>query len=218
MAQAQEAFIAGTHYQELALEQTQVETDSQIQVQHWFWYGCPSCTLFARELPKLKADDLQWQSYPARLRPHWYFHAKAYHFAIQQENAAELEQALYAALNENGNALSDQEALESWFETQGIEPDLVADRTTSPLLNQKLAKELKLQQKLQIKGVPALVIDGRYLVDASMVKSLDEFLAVTQFLLQQARQDRVQAQAKAESKEVHPSDFGADYSNPLTLQ
>ena len=211
-SKAQGTFQAGTHYLELSSEQAQVETVQPIQVQHWFWYGCPSCALFAQKLPLLQAKDLEWQTYPAQLRNHWYFHAKAYHFASQQDNAAELEQALFETLNQNGQALADQESLQGWFASQGEDADLVADKTTSPLLNQQLAQELALQNKWPIRGVPAVVIDDRYLVDASMVKSLDEFVAVIQFLLQQARQNRVPEQDK-----VTPQELGLATSLPRTV-
>lgn len=197
--------MAGTHYQELSPEQALVETESPIKVLHWFWYGCPSCMLFTQQLEGLNADDLDWQTYPVRLRTHWYFHAKAYHVAAKQENAEALNQELYRTLSQDESALSDQGAVLDWFEQQGVERELVADQMTSPLLNLKLADELALQHKWHIKGVPAVVVDERYLVDASMVNSLEEFVAVIQFLLQQARQNRVLEQAKRVSSSSEPT-------------
>lgn len=189
---AQDPWQEGVHYKDLSPEQAQVTTQGPVQVQHWFWYGCASCTVFARQLPDLKAPDLSWQALPAQLRPNWYFHAKAYYVASTQANAPQLEQALFQTLNEDSTALADQDAVLDWFVARGLSRDEVHHQMTSPLLNQKLKADLALQQKWQIRGVPALVIDNRYLVDAGMVHSLEEFLSVTQFLLQQARQNRAQ--------------------------
>ena len=187
---AEPPILVGQHYIDLAPKQAAPQPLSAVRVDHWFWYGCASCRLFAEKNVAMQAMDVVWHSHPAQLRADWYFHAKAYYLAGQQINAEALQQALFAQINQAPESLITLDELVHWFSEHGLKPEEVEEQLTSPWLNETLRNDRDLQQQWSLRGVPALIIDQRYLVDAGMVSSMEEFIRVGQFLLDKARQQR----------------------------
>ncbi len=183
----------GVHYRQLEKEAAPV-VQGPVEVEQWFWYGCASCAALYPLQSQFPAGDLIWVRRPAQLRYDWYFPAKAYHLVSAMSERESLERELYRTMVQNADALSSEEKLVSWMAQHGVDEDDAQEEITSPLMNQLLAEELTRQRELQLRGVPAVVIDGRYLVDAGMVRSQAEFVDVVRHLIEMARQSRAQEQ------------------------
>ncbi|GGA63371.1 thiol:disulfide interchange protein DsbA [Neiella marina] len=186
-----EPYQAGTHYRQIG--DGQVSTEQAIAVDYWFWLGCASCQVFEQRLAELEAADLQWRQIPAQLRPHWYFHAKAFLVAQQQPQAERLLAGLSQQLVNEPESLTDIDSVVTWFVEQGVDVTSAEQQLLSPLLNEQIDSNLLLQQQLAIRGVPTLVIGNQYLVDAGMVQSVEEFIGVAKYLLDVLRQHREEA-------------------------
>lgn len=189
---AAEPFQAGTHYRVLTTE-LQNTPEQNIELEYWFWFGCASCQLFEQHLVRLQSEDTVWQQIPAQLRDNWYFHAKAYFVAVQQPQAEQLLEQMKLTLAENPTALTDINSLTAWFVEQGVELATVEQQLLSPLLNEQLEQLVEQQQALAIRGVPTLIIGNQYLVDAGMVSSIEQYMAVAEYLLSIIRQQREEA-------------------------
>nr|WP_224745715.1 DsbA family protein [Neiella litorisoli] len=186
-----ESYQAGTHYRQIG--NGQVGQGATIAIDYWFWFGCASCQLFEQRLTQLQSADTEWRHIPAQLRPHWYFHAKAFYLAEQQPQADQLISQLRQQLIDDPQGLSDIDSLIAWFVERGVDVNVAEQQLMSPLLNQQIDANLTKQQHLQIRGVPTVVIGNQYLVDAGMVQSVEEFIGVTQYLLAVLRQHREEA-------------------------
>ncbi len=150
-----------------------------------FWYGCPACTQLEQALPEWQQayPQFSWQHRPVVLRSGWRAHAKAFYIAEQYPDPAQLHQALYAAITESPAAFSSMQAIVDWFGEQGLAVDQVRRYYTSSDINQRLAADEARIQALAVAQVPALVIGGRYLVQASHSGSWDSFAATVRHLL-----------------------------------
>ncbi|MBW8190071.1 DsbA family protein [Neiella marina] len=200
-----ESFQAGTHYRVLVSE-LQNTPEQAIELEYWFWFGCASCQLFNQNLPRLQAEDTAWQQIPAQLRSSWYFHAKGFYVAQQQPQAEQLLAQLEQTLAADPTSLSDIDSLTAWFVEQGVELNTAEQQLLSPLLNEQLEQQVARQQALEIRGVPTLIIGGQYLIDAGMVSSLEEYLAVAEYLLGLVRQQREEAGFAWPDEELLPAE------------
>lgn len=191
-AVAVDAFQVGQDYRVTSQPLSEAVLKSPVKVRQWFWYGCASCASFDEQYSQLKAPDVDWQRIPAQLRLNWYFHAKAFYVTSKLEGAEALDDALFDMLASEPGAISDQKSLIQWLVAQGIDAEAAEREVTSPIVNQQLNADERLQESIELRGVPTLVIDDYYIVDASMVRSLEQYMAVTEFLLVRARQARAE--------------------------
>ena len=96
------------------------------------------------------------------------------------------------AIHEKGLKLIDEKSIQAWAVSQGIEAKKfsVAFNSFGVTGNTKRAEQLTKNSKIQ--GVPAIVVDGRYLVIGKDVKSPDELLILADKVIAKARYERSQ--------------------------
>jgi thiol:disulfide interchange protein DsbA len=77
-----------------------------------------------------------------------------------------------------------------WVTAQGIDAKTFSDAYSSFGVMSKVKRADQLAQAAKIRGVPALVVDGRYLVVGQNVKSHAEMLALTDKIIDKRRAER----------------------------
>lgn len=156
---------------------------SSPEVTVFFWYGCKACQQLSASLNAFQQrhPQLAIRYVPAQLRTNWYWGAKAFYSAQRLPHSNTLHQALYQA---NWQQLTTHKQLSDWFIQQGVPAEQVETVIYSPLLNQQLDKD-NAQYRYPLKGVPSLIVNNQYLIDASMVSDAQQMLDVVGHLLQQ---------------------------------
>lgn len=173
-------FVEGQDYTLLSKPQA-VEKAGKIEVREFFWYGCPHCHALEPHMQtwlKKLPSDVRFVRTPAAMNPVWEVGAKAYFtseaLGIRQYTHIPLFEAHYAAKG----GLSPK-ALSQFFNVHFKVPeDKFKETFDSFPVAQRVAQSKALTQAYgeELAGVPAVVVNGKYLVrgeDAKVPQVID---------------------------------------------
>lgn len=194
LTQAQPA--AGVEYRELATAQP-TDSASKIEVIEFFWYGCPHCYTFEPVLdPWLKKlpKDVNFRRIPAMFNEEYAQGARAYYALEAIGEEARLHKALFDAVH-SGTRLrvGNEAALTEWLAKQGVDTKKFAAAYRSFSVEGKLKRAAQLTQDYKIDGVPAMAVNGQYVVITEKIQSFDHLLAVADYLIAQSRKKDARA-------------------------
>lgn len=169
---------------------------AQIEVLGLFWYGCPHCY---RLEPKLDAwvrklpGDASFRRLPAVLTESWRPAARL-HYTLTSVGALE---TLHLAVFEAEHATRtlqvqsrDPESFADWAARQGISKATWAEAWNSTAVSEQVGHAEELTRPLRRTGVPALLVDGRYVTTGTMAGSPERMLEVADRLIAQVRRER----------------------------
>nr|WP_163501589.1 thiol:disulfide interchange protein DsbA/DsbL [Halomonas socia] len=192
---AAQQVVEGQHYEALdeAVE-TRVDTD-MIEVTEVFWYGCPHCN---RLQPSLNTwleeldDDVAVIHMPATMGGDWNKHAAAYYAAEELGIREDLHADFFDAIHEQGRGLTDDDDIANFFSDYGVSEDEARQALDSFGVRSQVNQAHSRMRAMQLMGVPALVIDGRYVVSPSSAGSLENMPQVADALIDMVREERSQ--------------------------
>ena len=182
---------AGVEYRELSTPQP-TDTAGKIEVIEFFWYGCPHCYNFepaleswVKQLPK----DAQFRRVPAMFNDEYAQAARAYYALEAIGEAERLHMALYDAVHTGSRLrVGNEAALTEWLGKQGVDTKKFAAAYRSFSVEGKLKRAAQLTQAYKIEGVPSMAVNGKYVVVTDNIKSFEQLLAVTDYLVEQSRE------------------------------
>jgi len=188
LAQAQPT--AGVEYRELCAPQP-AESADKIEIIEFFWYGCPHCYNFepviepwAKKLPK----DTQFRRVPAIFNDEWEQGARAYYALEAIGEGPRLHKPLFDAVHTGSRLkVANEAALTEWLGKQGVDTKKFAAAYRSFSVEGKVKRAKQLTQAYKIDGVPAMAVNGKYVVITDNIKSLDQMLAVSDYLIDRSR-------------------------------
>jgi protein dithiol oxidoreductase (disulfide-forming) len=164
--------VPGRDYFDLNPPQA-TESPGKIEVTEFFWYRCPHCyalepqlTSWVKQLPK----DAQFRRVPAIFNDDWAIDARVFYTL---ESIGEVERL-------KGDAFAKWVA--DWAAKQGIDAKKWDETFRSFTVSTKVRRAGQMTQAYKFDGVPALAVQGRYVVSAS-----NSMLAVTDYLIGQSR-------------------------------
>ncbi|MCW4151964.1 thiol:disulfide interchange protein DsbA/DsbL [Halomonas sp. 18H] len=173
---------------------THVE-DSQIAVTEAFWYGCPHCydleeplNAWVEELP----EDVVFERMPATMGGAWNQHAMAFYAAQELGIQEELHSDFFTAIHEEGRQLTEPEAIADFFSGYGVSQDEALKALDSFGVKSQVNQAHARMRNMQLMGVPALVVDGRYLVTSSLAGSLDNMPKIAEALVDKVRAEQAE--------------------------
>ena len=101
-----------------------------------------------------------------------------------------LDSAVFNAIHEKGLKLIDDKSILEWATAQGLDAKKFSDAYSSFGVVSKVKRADQMAQASKIRGVPALVVDGRYLVTGQEIKSHADQLALTDKVIDKTRSER----------------------------
>ena len=171
-------FVAGQDYQVLA-KPVKVEMPGKIEVREFFWYGCGHCyTLephmqtWLKQLPK----DIRFVRTPAAMNPLWEQAARAYYVseALGVRQKAHLQ--LFHDIHAKQKPILEQAQLAKFYTRYGISEAKFNSTYKSFAITSKIAQAQDLAKRYQLSGVPAVTVNGKYIVqgeDAKVTQVVD---------------------------------------------
>lgn len=197
-AQAAIAAEWGKDYSPISPPQP-VETGKNIEVLEIFYYGCPHCfhlepliTPWVKRLPK----DVTFRRMPGIFHDSWLPLAKAYYALEATKELDRLHLELFKAFHEKKADLKTDEAIIDWAAKQGADRNKFSNAFNSFAVQNKALRAKQLTKSYGITGVPALIVDGKFLTSASMTGSHEAMMPVLDQLIVQARQERATGKKK----------------------
>ena len=192
-APAQAQLVAGRDYTVIEPPQP-TDNPSTIEVVEFFSYACPHCSdlnpLVKKWAAKLPAD-VAFKRVPVSFNsPFYQLMAKLFYTLDAIGEMERLDAAAFDAIHVKGLKLIDDKSIQERAVSQGVDAKKFSDAFKSFSTDSNVKRADQLSRAAKIPGVPALVVDGRYLVVGKNVKNHDELLALTEKVIDKARTER----------------------------
>jgi len=165
---------------------------SKIEVTEIFWYGCPHCyTLepLVNAWKKDMASDIDFKYLPAVFGRGWLAHAKAFHIADLLGIESELRADLFNAIHVERRNLNSEDALADFFANYGVSENEFRKQYDSFAVNSRLSQADAKIRAYGARGVPGIIVNGKYLVSAQTANGNENIFNVVNFLVEKERQN-----------------------------
>lgn len=173
VALAAQSFDEGIDYRVVA-DPARAEAGEDVEVLELFWYGCPHCYQLEPHIDRWLEDKpagVTFRRLPAAASPRWVPHAKAY-FAAEQIGALDqLHVPLFKALHDQRRKIFTEEQIIAFAAEQGIDEDAFRAAYNSFPVDMQVRKAADLVRRYNIDGVPAMVVNGKYVTSATQTGS-----------------------------------------------
>ena len=139
----------------------------KIVVREFFWYGCPHCFRLEPHMQtwlKTMPKDVTFVRTPAAMNPVWEGNARGYFVSEALGVRQKVHLALFHAIHEGGQQIFDQASQAKFYARYGIPEAKFNSMFNSFPITAKVAESNKLAQQYQLSGVPAVVVNGKYVV------------------------------------------------------
>jgi thiol:disulfide interchange protein DsbA len=185
--------VEGRDFQRLQLAQP-TSDPKKVVVTEFFSYQCPHCYSFAQPFAawaRKVAPDVLVERVPVALgRPSWEPAARAYLAFASMQLLPRMDDATFDAIHRQGMRLDSEQALVQWVGTQRIDAKEFAALYRSFGLQAQWKVADARARAHQIPSIPAIVIDGRYLVAIEDNGGFQAQLAVVDELIARARREK----------------------------
>ncbi len=173
-------FEEGKDYVRLS---TPVPTDTpdKIEVVEMFWYGCPHCFDLepsVREWLKHKPDNVVFVRIPVAFGANWEPGARAYYAAEALGVLDQIHQPLFDAIHREKRKLNNEDELAAFFAEHGVDQDAFRKAYSSFQTETQLRRGNQLAQRYGVRGVPAVIVNGKYDVRSPRMFEVVDFLIV----------------------------------------
>jgi len=170
------------------------DNPASIEVIEFFSYGCPHCSDLHTPISKWAARlpaDVTFKRVPVGFgNPYYQNLAKLYYALEAIGELQKLDSSVFHAIHEKGLKLIDDKSILEWVTAQGVDAKKFSDAYNSFGVVSKTKRADQMVQASKIRGVPSLVVDGRYLVATQNIKTQADLLAQTDKVIDKARSER----------------------------
>jgi thiol:disulfide interchange protein DsbA len=182
---AQQAYVEGVDYKVIS-PVVKTSDSSQVVVTEVFWYGCPHCFRlepyiehWAKKIP----DGVIFEQVPSVLNSSWSTHARAFYAFELMGVQKQLHQTLFDAMHVKRKRLNSIDQLADFVAEQGLDEQLFRDSYTSFPVDTQIRKNSQNEKRYGHNGVPAIVVNGKYLASGSMAGSNDRLIKIIDYLV-----------------------------------
>jgi thiol:disulfide interchange protein DsbA len=179
------SFEEGIQYTKLSHPQPTVDAD-KIEVVELFWYGCPHCHKFqpyVEKWLKTKPDNVSYVRMPAILREDWSLHARAFYTAEILGALDRIHTPLFDAIHNDKRHLFTENKLMEFFQEHGVSNDDFRNTFHSFAVDSKVRRARQMTRRYQVRGTPAVVVNGKYLTGPGMANGFDNMIKVIDYLV-----------------------------------
>jgi len=171
-------------------------TDSpgKVEVTEFFWYRCPHCYNlepvledWLKKLPR----DVQFRRVPAIFDNEWALDARIFYTLEATGDLARVHKGLFDAIHQQGGVRQRGEAymkwVADWLGKHGVDMAKYNAALRSFTVENRLKRSVQMTQAYKIDGVPAIAVQGRWVVSATATGDRQAMLNVTDYLIGEAR-------------------------------
>lgn len=180
------AVEAGKDYVEIPPQP--VETRSKVEVIEFFWYRCPHCAdlehdlqAWVKKLPK----NVQFKRQATALNDGWLPLTRAYYALEALGLVDRLHAEVFRAIHSQGIDLNDPDTFFEWAEGKGVDRKRLENAYKSFAVATKVARARQVARNYRLNGVPAFVVNGRYVTSAYITGGHPQLFAALDGLIAQ---------------------------------
>ncbi|HVT36923.1 MAG TPA: thiol:disulfide interchange protein DsbA/DsbL, partial [Nevskiaceae bacterium] len=147
--------------------------NAHVVVEEFFWYGCPHCYAFEPLLNDWlakKPADVDFVRVPNTLgRAEGLLHSKLY-YALEELNLLpKLHGAVFQAIHDERRPMSTEADLQAFVTDKGgVMPDVFSAAFNGNSVDAKVRRAESLARTYGVASTPTLVVDGRWMLNATM--------------------------------------------------
>ena len=184
-----ETFREGVDY-ELLQQPGKVDVPGKIEVREFFSFSCPHCfhlERFTSEWKPKQAEDVNFVMTPAAMRKDWEPLAHAYYVAEALGKLDTIKPELFDAIHVKKRQVFTQSEIAGFFKGYGVSEDDFNKLYHSFSVRVKVRQATALAKTYRLRGVPAVVVNAKYLVKTQSGKTFADMLEVVDFLVAKER-------------------------------
>jgi len=185
--------VEGKDYVTLKPPQS-VEAAGKVDVAEFFWYRCPHCynlEPYLRDWEKKLPRDVQFRRVPAIFNDEWALDARVFFTLEATGDLARVHRGLFDAIHQQGGVRLKGNAylkwVAEWLGKNGVDMAKYDAALRSFTVETNLKRAMQMTRDYKIDGVPAIAVQGRWVVSASMVGERQGMINVTDYLAGEAR-------------------------------
>ncbi|OQK15267.1 disulfide bond formation protein DsbA [Methyloprofundus sedimenti] len=183
-------FAAGKGYKDLSAPQP-TQDPTKVEVIEFFWYGCPHCYQFEPSLEKWHSSlpaNVTFIRQPAVFSELWGKHAKAYFTAEVLGVVDKVHADFFHAIQVDKQPLTSEDELARFFVAHGVDEAAFHDAYNSFIVDTKMRQAKTMGPRYGITGVPAVVVNGKYLVNSRTAGSHEDMIkAINELIVQESK-------------------------------
>lgn len=164
-----------------------------IEVIEFFWYGCPHCYdlhPYIDQWRKNAPKDVKFRYVPAIFRANWTVAAKTFYAMEALGVSKDLHDKIYNAIHAKKIDLAKESTLFEWVEKQGVDRKEFVNAYNSFSVQNMVNRASQMMKQYKLTGVPALVVDGKYLTSGKMSGLPRDTILVLDALIEKARKEK----------------------------
>ncbi len=186
-----ETFKEGVDYK-VAKTPGRVEDPAKIEVREFFWYGCPHCYKlepYVETWLKTKPDDVNFVRTPGMMNRSWELHGKAFFAARSLGILEQSHRNLFDAIHRDKRNLNSQKALAGFYADYGIDKKVFNKAFESFGVTSEVRQADALSRAYRLMGVPALIVNGKYITNGRMSKDYNRWMRIVDHLVELERKN-----------------------------
>jgi len=163
----------------------------KIEVLEIFWYGCPHCFRLEPLTQAWKKNipaDVDFSFMPAVFGRSWDAHARAYYVSELLGITEKTHVAIFDGIHVEKRRLNSKDTLAKFFEQYGVSKATFEKQYNSFAVNSRLTQADAKIRAYGVQGVPALIVNGKYMVSAQTAGGNANIYPVINFLIEKERQ------------------------------
>jgi len=182
---AQQAFIEGVDFERID-PVVKTSNPDKVVVTEVFWYGCPHCYRFEPFVERwieTLPEGVIFEQLPSSLNSSWMVHARTFYAMKMMGIQDKLHGKLFDAIHKERQRLNSLDTIAKFVAEQGFDEKAFREYYNSFPVDSQVRKNRKTEQRYGHQGVPAVVVNGKYLTTGSMAGNYDRLIKIINFLV-----------------------------------
>jgi len=141
----------------------------KVEVVELFWYGCPHCFKlepYVERWLKRKPKNVKFVRMPGMFRPSWEIHGRAYYTAEILGVVDKVHRPMFDAIHEQKRPMNTEAAIMALFKKNGVSEKDFKRAFHSFAVETKLRRAKDMGRRYGARGVPAIIVNGKYRISA----------------------------------------------------
>ena len=124
---------------------------------------------------------------PGIFNKNWIPHAKAYFTAEKLNILDKIHSSLFVAIHEKRKKINNDRTIQKFFLENGVDKREFKKIYQSDEVDTKIKQAYVMGQRYKITGVPAIIVNGKYMVSGSSAGSFENVTKVVNLLIEKER-------------------------------
>lgn len=191
----EDRFHEGAQYQRIDPPLPLTGHENKVEVVEMFFYACPHCNELEPKMQRWLKDKpyIDFHRMPAIVGPSWADQARAYYMAGELGRLDELHPLLFKAIHEDGKQMYNEYAVIDFFVNHGVTREKALELYYSNEILEAVNDARIKTIKYGLRGVPAVIVNGKYKTAPYFVHNQEEMFEVLDSLVEKERKQKTVA-------------------------